>query len=849
MKPWSSIFRPGSVQNLHALVGSASRVPPQFSEREHTVENYICIHAHFYQPPRENPWLETIEYQESASPYHDWNQRIAAECYQPNSGARVLDKDGRIERIINNYSRISFNFGPTLLSWLEAQDPATYGRILDADKEGRERFSGHGSAVAQAYNHAILPLCNHRDKITQIRWGIRDFVHRFGRQPESMWIPETGVDLETLDLMAQAGLKFAILAPHQARRVRKRGERSWRAVSNQSIDPSMAYEIRLPSGRRMALFFYDGPISLAVGFQKLLSNGEAFVNRLAGAFSPERKWPQIVHIATDGETYGHHHRFGEMALAFALQAIESGGLDARLTNYGEYLEKHPPTHLVDIWENSSWSCSHEVGRWKENCGCNTGAHPDWQQQWRAPLREALDWLRDQLESLYDDDAVSFVKEPWAARNDYIDVILDRSPESVERFLARHRTHELNSAERVRVLKLLELQRHAMLMYTSCGWFFDDISGIETIQILQYAGRAIQLAEDLFGKDSIESTFLGILQKAPSNVPEMENGCSIYQKFVKPAAIDNPKAVGHYAVSSLFRDYPEQSEFYSYFIDRKCAKSFTSGESRLAIGRCRITSKITTESSELEYGVVHLGDHNIIGGARECKGEQSEQKIIREMSAAFLKADLPAVFRLIDDCFGPSVFSLQSLFRDEQRRILDVIVESVNTGLEELNRQAFDRTAPLMRFLTNLGLALPPHFRSVATAVINSRLLRAFRAGGLNPDHVTGLLETAELWHVDLDKEALDYALRGTIEKLAQASHSNPGDLPSLRGFAAAVRIAQRLPFQVNYYKAQNLYYDVLRNGYPGLRTAAERGDQASKTWIEEFRDLGSMLSIKVEDNL
>ena len=380
------------------------------------MEKYICIHAHFYQPPRENPWLETIEYQQSARPYHDWNQKINAECYQPNGMARILDSNGRIVRIINNYSGISFNFGPTLLSWLAAEDPAAYGRIMEADKECLKLFSGHGSALAQAYNHAILPLCNHRDKITQIRWGISDFVYRFGRAPESMWLPETAVDLETLDFMAQMGLKFAILAPHQARRVRKRGERAWRTISNQDIDPSMAYEIRLPTGRRMTIFFYDGPISLGVGFQKLLSDGEAFVNRLMGAFSTERKWAQIVHIATDGETYGHHHPFGDMALAYALNSIESGA-KARLTNYGEYLEKHPPTHLVEIWENTSWSCSHGVGRWRENCGCHTGAHPDWQQKWRTPLREALDWLRDRLENLYEDDALTFLKDPWAARND------------------------------------------------------------------------------------------------------------------------------------------------------------------------------------------------------------------------------------------------------------------------------------------------------------------------------------------------------------------------------------------------------------------------------------------------
>jgi alpha-amylase/alpha-mannosidase (GH57 family) len=809
------------------------------------LENYICIHAHFYQPPRENPWLETIEYQQSAYPYHDWNQRITAECYQPNSVARILDKNGHIDRIVNNYSSISFNFGPTLLSWLAIEDPATYKRILEADKESRSRFSGHGSAIAQAYNHAILPHCNHRDKITQIKWGIGDFAHRFGRLPESMWLPETAADLETLDLMAQMGLKFAILAPHQARRVRRRGERIWYDITGQDIDPSMPYEISLPSGRSMAIFFYDGPISRAVGFEKLLSDGAAFVGRLMRAFSTERKWPQLVHIATDGETFGHHHRFGDMALAYALHSIEAGS-KARLTNYGEFLEKHPPDHRVEIWENSSWSCSHGISRWKEDCGCNTGAHPDWQQKWRTPLRESLDWLRDHLENLFEDDAVAFVKDPWAARNDYIEVILDRSPESIDHYLTRHQTHALNAEERTRVLKLLELQRHTLLMYTSCGWFFDDISGIETIQILQYAGRAIQLGEELFGRDSIESDFLEILQYASSNDPKIGNGRDLYMKQVRPAMIDKHKAAGHYAVSSLFQDYPERSESSAYIVNREFSKMSTSGLSRLAVGRCRITSKMTWESSEVEYAVVHLGDHNISGGVRDCRGGLAAPESFRDMIRAFDRGDLPAVFRTLDDDFGQSSFSLSSLFKDEQRRVLNILLNTANADLEDLNRQTFERTAPLMRFLMDLGLALPQSFRNVAGAVVNSQLLHAFQAENLNTDQIRDFLDASAFWQVDLDKEGLEYALRNKIEKLAQKSRDNPGDMQALKNLAAAVALAPMLPFMINFYRAQNIYYELLQNEYPQLKSAAAQGDKNAKSWTEAFRELGAKLSIKVE---
>src|SRR5215813_13343349 len=313
------------------------------------MERYICIHGHFYQPPRENAWLEFVELQDAAYPYHDWNERISAECYAPNGMSRILDGDRNIEKITNNYAHISFNFGPTLLAWMAEKAVRAYKTVLDADKESQHRFSGHGSAIAQGYNHAILPLCNGRDKYTQVLWGIRDFEHRFGRQPEGMWLPETAVDLETLDILAGFWIRFTILSPYQAKRTRKLRGRAWKDAGGGKIDPSMPYQVRLPSGRRIAVFFYDAPISQAIAFERLLEKGETFAGRLLSAFSDARPWPQIVHIATDGETYGHHHKQGDMALAYALHHIESNKL-ATITNYGEYLERHPPAYEAEIWE-------------------------------------------------------------------------------------------------------------------------------------------------------------------------------------------------------------------------------------------------------------------------------------------------------------------------------------------------------------------------------------------------------------------------------------------------------------------------------------------------------------------
>ncbi len=494
------------------------------------MNRFLCVHGHFYQPPRENPWLGTIEKQESAAPYHDWNERITAECYEPNASPRVTDAEGKVREFPSNYSRISFNFGPTLLEWLEQKAPRLYDAILAADRESRGRFSGHGSALAQAYNHMILPLANRRDKETQVLWGIRDFEHRFSRSPEGMWLPETAVDLETLEILAQHGIRFTILSPHQAFRVRPIGEDSWQEVLGGSIDGRTPYAVRLASGLSIAIFFYDGPLSHAVAFGALGRGGENLALELAAHFS-ERAAPQLVSIATDGETYGHHHHLGEGVLACALDAIEARGL-ARLTNYGEYLSEHSPTQEVEILENTAWSCVHGLGRWSEDCGCQTGKHPGSSQAWRAPLREALNALRDALAARYEARGREFFPDPWRARDDFLSILLDPSASSVEAFLRRHTTRALPDAEKEVALKLLEVERHAMLMFTSCGWFFDDVAGLETRQVLQYAGRAIQIAEEIFG-ESLEAPFLDRLEQAKGNGREWPDARSVYAEFVIP----------------------------------------------------------------------------------------------------------------------------------------------------------------------------------------------------------------------------------------------------------------------------------------------------------------------------
>lgn len=492
----------------------------------------VCIHGHFYQPPRENPWTGRVERQISADPHHDWNERITAECYEPNTRARILKADGQVDEYVNNFTKISFNFGPTLLRWMETEAPETYRTIIAADRRSRLRFAGHGGAIAQAYHHSILPLANRRDKITEVRWGIRDFEHRFKRRPEGMWLAETAVNLETLEILADAGIRFTILSPFQAGRVRRPGDPSWMDVADGSIDSRRAYRVQLPSGRFFSLFFYNGQLARGVAFQGLLSNGDHLAELLMESFSNEPE-EQLAHIATDGESYGHHHQFGEMALAYALRVIDQSD-EARLTVYGEFLERSPAQWNVEILENSSWSCVHGVERWRSDCGCHTGALPGWNQRWRTPLRESLNWLRDEAARVYERQADGLLKDPWEARDDYVGLLLNRSQSAVRRFLSLWSARKrLTADQKDRILDLLEMQRHSLMMFTSCGWFFNDISGIETVQILRYAGRVIELVRKTSGTD-LEPAFLARLAKATSNIPKKGNGRDIYRRALEKA---------------------------------------------------------------------------------------------------------------------------------------------------------------------------------------------------------------------------------------------------------------------------------------------------------------------------
>ena len=810
------------------------------------MKRHVCIHGHFYQPPRENPWLEEVELQDSAHPFHDWNEKINAECYSHNSASRIVDGEDRILNIVNNYSRISFNFGPTLLSWLEKNDPRTYQKIIEADIESRERFSGHGSALAQAYNHMIMPLANSRDKRTQVIWGIRDFEHRFGRKPEGMWLPETAVDLETLVIMADQGIRFTILAPRQAHRVRKIGDKSWKDVSGDKIDPKLPYQCQLPAGKKMALFFYDGPVSQGIAFENLLKSGEDFANRLMSTFVEDGKEDQLVHIATDGETYGHHHKWGDMALVYCLHHIESHDL-ATITIYGEYLEKHPPQHEVEIFENSSWSCVHGVERWKSDCGCCSGMNPGWNQKWRATLRGAMDWLRDSLTDVYQKGMSPYIKDPWLARDDYVDVLLNRNPETIGQFLAENQARDLSPADRAQVLKFLEMQRHAMLMYTSCGWFFDDISGIETVQIIRYAARAMQLAKETTGVD-LEPAYVEILARAQSNVPRVSNAATVYEELVRPVALDLLRIGAHYAISSLFKWYPEKLKIFCFTAESSHYKQLEMGPQKLAFGKVHIRSDVTLEEAYLSFAVLHLGEQNFIGGGKYYDENDSWEETHEKIQNDFLKGDLSSVITTIDHYYESHDFGLWHLFHDEQRSVMERIMTKTLAAIEPDFRKIYDSYLPLMLAMQNLHIPLPKIFLSTVEFILNSDLAKVLEDDGIDLERLTKAFAEFTRCPGEIDKSNLSFLVSRKITDLMSHLKNARGteSLALLLDIEAVFKSLEKIEVELDLWKAQNIYFSITNNHlFSDMKTRAEQGESEASAWIEKFLPLGERLKLRI----
>ena len=815
------------------------------------MDRYVCVHGHFYQPPRENPWLELVERQPAAYPFHDWNERITAECYDPNTRARILDRFGRITQLVNNYARISFNVGPTLLSWMEEAAPATYAAIIAADALSVERF-GVGSAMAQVYNHAIMPLAHPRDAQTQVRWGVRDFTHRFGRPPDGMWLAETAVDDATLELLAAEGIRFTVLSPYQAARVRAIGQRHWTDASGGRVDPTMPYRVPLPSGASITVFFYDGPLSQGVAFEGLLTDGGRFAERLLHGFNG-RPGAQLVNIATDGESYGHHHRHGEMALAAALDHLDARD-DVELVNYASFLQRHEVSHEAQVLQASSWSCAHGVERWRSDCGC--GGESGFQQRWRAPLRAALDELRSGLETVFEDLGGEVFADPWAARDAYIDVILDRAG-NLEPFLEAHTGRVGTRPERMRALKLLELQRHGLLMYTSCGWFFEDLARPEPVQVLRYAARALQLARDVTGVDDLEPRFRENLAKAESNDRTVPDGAAVYTERVRPLTVDLAQVAAHFAIASVSEPYGASERLGAYEVRDTEEYRERAGRAQLVVGQLTVSSVVIHGEASFDYAVLHLGDHSFLCGVRLHSDHALYVGLRDELDRHFQTADFPAVIRAIDHHFEGEPFTLRDLFRDEQQRILDRVLSATMEEVQASYRSIYRGRAPLMRYLSELESEMPKPLRSAAEVVLNAELESQLGTTGADPSRVESLLEEAARFDVDLDTDGLAHTLSRSVARIAgRVSEDLVIDLDPLITFGPQhagtmkrvrdlIEVIDLVPFEVDLTPAQDVLWRLVTEHHTALVRRAREGDAAAVRWLEELTRAAVALDVAV----
>ena len=815
-------------------------------------KKYLTIHGHFYQPPRENPWLEAIELQDSALPFHDWNERINKECYNPNSVSKIVDSRNRILDIVNNYEHISFNFGPTLLSWMEQFAPLTYERIIKADIESIAEHDGHGNAMAQVYNHIIMPLANENDKITQVKWGIKDFEYRFGRKPEGMWLAETAVDDDTLRVLEENGIKFTVLSPYQALKIRKEDDKDWTDVSWGNIDPARSYRYYIKSapGKFIDLFFYDGAISRSVAFDELLKDGNKFAKRLRDGVSDCRDYPQLIHIATDGESYGHHTKFGDMALAYVLQ-IKAKEEGFTITNYGEYLENCRSDYEVDIKQASSWSCFHGVGRWKEDCGCSTGGHPGWNQKWRKPLRDALDYLRDELAKLFETEGPKyFSKNCWDVRNNYIDVILDRSSLSVNKFHKENFLPDLSDEDKVKAMELLEIQRQAQLMYTSCGWFFSEISGIETVQIMKYAARAMQLAA-VFTKKDFETRFTEILSEAKSNITEYGTGRDIFNNFVKPSIVTTKQVASLWAISSLYQDFEDEEDVYCYSVTRDDYQKVQKGNSNFVVGHIELRSRITLQKSNLMFALMQYSGGDFHCAIKEYSDDFEYNKMKNDLIKTFMLNPLTEIIRALDENFGKDYFTLKDIFIEERRKILQRLLKDKMEKFAQIYQDMYDEGKGSIYHMQTLGLAIPDEFKIAAEYALSRKFneLIADSNGFVEPAVLQQAMDInfeAKSMGIKLDKQPsnniFSKKIRQNINRLAYSFEIQQADV-----VLELFEYIEKLELEVDISEAQNIFFSKIYLNIGEIIESSQNSNRKSdRRFVEMLLDIGSKLNINTE---
>lgn len=824
----------------------------KITENRDKDKKYLTIHGHFYQPPRENPWLESIELQDSALPFHDWNERINLECYNPNSASRIVDSKNKVLDIVNNYSLMSFNFGPTLLSWMEKFAPKTYERIIKADVVSRIKFSGHGNAIAQVYNHMIMPLANRHDKETQVKWGIRDFEYRYGRMPEGMWLAETAVDDETLEVLADNGIKFTILSPYQSLKYRKIGDKDWTDAGWGNIDPAKPYRYFIKSNPKkyVDLFFYDGAISKSVAFDNLLQDGNKFASRLKDGVSLDRNYPQLINIGTDGESYGHHTKFGDMALAYVLRvkAEEEGFI---ITNYAEYLEKYGVNDEADIKQGSSWSCFHGVGRWKEDCGCSTGGQPSWNQRWRKPLRDAFDYLRDKLAKLYENQGRKFfTKDVWEVRNEYINVILDRSELSVKTFFKNNLNPECNDQDKVAAMKLLEIQRQAMLMYTSCGWFFADISGIETTQIMKYAARAMQLAAS-FTEEDLETEFVKILSNAQSNIKEFGTGADIYKRFVKPSVVTIKQIASLWSIMSLYEEIEDETTLYCYDIKRVSYKTVSKGKNSLYIGRVQIKSQITLEKYDLIFALLKYSGGDFHCAIKEYSSAEEFSEIQKSLTSIFMNNPLTEIIRSIDENFGTEYYTLKDIFIEERRKILNIMIQGKTNKFSGLYKDIYEDGKASIFHFKNLGLNPPDEFKIAAKYVLGIEFNKQLENSRKSlSDHelqeAIDINNEAKVLGISLDKKLANNIFTEKVTDAVYALAKSP-EIHKIEAVLNLFKYVDALELRIDTSESQNTYFNKIQEILEDVASNVEElSDEYDRKFVLLLLELGTKLNINTD---
>ena len=822
---------------------------------------YITVHGHFYQPPRENPYLNTVERQPSAHPYHDWNERIHHECYRPNAFARILNHNQELVGIVNNFEYLSFNIGATLMSWLEQYDPAVYQKILEADRLSSQRLNGHGNAIAQVYNHIILPLANRRDKITQIRWGKADFRARFGRDPEGMWLAETAVDYPTLEALIDEEIKFIILAPSQAERCRQiateEPEVEWQEVGGQQIDPTRPYRCFVDGERYIDIFFYDGPISRDMGFNDVLDTADNLANRLGQAVKSEHP-SQLISVATDGETFGHHKGGTEKCIAYALseQFAQHGWT---VTNYAHYLSICPPTWEVELKPVTAWSCAHGVDRWQDDCGCASGG--GWHQKWRRPLRDALNWLRDRLITVYEEIGGKLLRDPWLARDEYIRVISDRSQTNVADFLLRHQAKNLTASEKIDALRLLEMERHTLLMYTSCGWFFEEISRPEGVQILRYATRAMELAGAVAGIH-LKTEFLGYLAQAPSNVDIFGNGKKVFQELVAPSQVSLQKVAAHYAISSLFTDYQPQAQVYCYQVEQLDYQKQQIGTLTLSLGQIELTSEITWESKHFVFAVLHLGGWDFHCCISEFDGRLIYTELKQQLFTDLQQASAAKVVLNMNRLMGDRYFSLQDLFAEERQRIIRLLTVQTKKHLDRLYTQAYRENYSMLAAFQRESMPVPQELKVAAEVALSCRCIetaRRLERGIEDPATIDRTLAELEATATEanylqcwLNIAEVKAILEQTIVRLMWRLlyDGNPDTLEAdVARIEQAIALGKQFKLGLMLDRAQEIFFNCLHQDILPNLIDPDRLDLHSCRWnitqIKPLLKLGQSLAIDV----